>query len=510
MVRPRHPPAVKGDAFWRTAALHEYGEVLVAIAVVTVVGWFIPIGYEAFGHVYILVVIALSLRVGRGPVLAAAILSAVVWNFVFIPPRLSFSVLEFEDSVILGTYFVVALIGGQLTARVRAQQRHEQARERRATALFHLTRALAAARTLDDAVEAALRQSSELFGAPTALLLLGETGELAPHGAGTFGMGRESRMLADTAVREGCTTGRWSPAFPAQEGVYVPMRRAEHRLGVFAIGFSPEAPAPTPAQWDLIHGFAGQIALLLERERLRASSEREKLVAESDRLHRTLLDSVSHELKTPLSVLRSAAEKIASSDEQKRGLLVREICTATSRLDHLVANLLNQTRLESGALQVQLDWCDVRDIVAAARRAIGDALAGRICKLEIPDDIPLWRGDAALLEQAVANLLLNAARHTPPGSPISIVAARDRAANRVTLAVSDRGQGIPRDLRDHLFQKFKRANTAHAGGVGLGLSIVRGFMQAQGGDVIADDNPGGGARFSVYLPHAAAGKVPGG
>jgi two-component system sensor histidine kinase KdpD len=289
------------------------------------------------------------------------------------------------------------------------------------------------------------------------------------------------------------------------------MLRADQVLGVFAVRLPAELTDLPPVQRDLIEGFAAQIALLVEREHLRAASEREKLFAESDRLHRTLLDSVSHELKTPLAVLRSAGAKLDTDDRRKRAGLAVEIRTATSRLDHLVANLLNQTRLESGGLKPELDWCDVRDIVNAGRRLVGDALDGRPFKMEIPADMPLFLTDAPLMEQVLANLLLNAALHTPAGSPIRVGAGLEQRVGqppRIFISVADRGPGIPAELRENLFQKFRRGAAARAGGLGLGLSIVRGFVLSQGGEVMARDNPEGGACFTVYLPYSVHGNVP--
>ncbi len=488
--------------------LREYLEVLAVIAAVTVAGSFAPFTYHALGHVYLLVVIALCLRVGRGPVLFAAIVSAVVWNYVFIPPHLSFSVLDFDDALLLGIYFVVALTAGQLTARIRSQQREEQQREQRATALFHLTRAMAGARTLDEAVDAALRQADELFSARTAALLAGEKGGLAAHPAGSFHLRDKERRVAEWVWRNGREAGRFTEVSATAAGLHLPMLRAGVCLGVFAVCLPPEAALTTTEQRELLEGFAAQIALLVEREQLRAAGEREKLLAESNRLHRTLLDSVSHELRTPLAVLRSAAENLGGDDGARRASLVAEIRMATSRLDHLVANLLDQTRLESGAVQPQPDWCDVRDLISAARRGLGEALAGRPLKTEIPDDMPLFMADAPLMEHVLANLLLNGVRHTPAGSPLTITAGLDDGSGRVFIAVADRGPGIPAEMREHVFHKFCRGSEARAGGLGLGLSIVRGFVLAQGGEVVADDNPGGGARFTVYLPHMLHGTVP--
>jgi two-component system sensor histidine kinase KdpD len=270
-----------------------------------------------------------------------------------------------------------------------------------------------------------------------------------------------------------------------------------------------EVTALAGAQHELMEAFAAQIALLVEREQLRAASEREKFFKESDRLHRTLLDSVSHELKTPLAVLRSTAEKWETDDRKKRAALTAEMRAATNRLDHLVANLLNQTRLEAGDLRPQLDWCDVRDILGAARRAVGEALAGHPLKIDLPPELPLFLADAPLMEQVVANLLLNAAQHTPAGSPIIVCAGVDHAATRVFISIIDQGPGVPPELLDHLFQKFRRGAGARAGGLGLGLSIVKGFMLAQEGGVVVTNRAEGGAVFTIYLPYHEPGGIPG-
>jgi len=335
-------------------SVREYAEVVGVITAVTVAGRFVPLSYTALGDIYLLAVIALSLRVGRWQVLFAAVVSALAWDYFYVSPRMSFAVLRFDDVLLLGTYFVVAIIAGQLTTYIR------------------------------------------------------------------------------------------------------------------------------------------------EHEKLYAASE----------LHRTLLDSVSHELKTPLSVLRSAAEQLDTDDAGKRSSLRAEIITATSRLDHLVANLLNQTKLESGALQPQLDWCDARDIINAARRAVGDTLEGRPFRTEIPSDMPLFMADPAMMEQAVSNLLINAVRHTPAGTPILVRTGVELRSDWVYIMVADRGPGLPPELRDSVFQKFRRGNAAHAGGLGLGLSIVRGFAVAHGGTVVAKPNPGGGACFTIYLRYGPHGSVP--
>jgi len=287
----------------------------------------------------------------------------------------------------------------------------------------------------------------------------------------------------------------------------VPLVREEAALGVLVVRVPPETTL-TLAQRDLVENFAAQLALHVEREQLHAASEREKLLAESEKLHRTLLDGVSHELKTPLAVLNAAAESLATANDTTRTTLAIEITTATRRLNRLVNNLLDQTRLESGALKPKLDWCDTHDLVNAAVEGVRDSLVAHPLEIAIPDDMPLFRADTALMEQVIANLLLNAAHHTPANTPIFLAAGVELDRTRVFLTVADRGPGLPATMREHLFKKFQRGDAARAGGLGLGLSIIRGFVVAQGGEIVAGENPGGGAVFTIYLPFTPHGNVP--
>ncbi|HZZ58712.1 MAG TPA: ATP-binding protein, partial [Opitutaceae bacterium] len=463
---------------------------------------------QAIGMIYLLAVVLLSLRVKRGPIILAGALSALTWNFIFIPPIFTFYIGRLDDGILFGTYFVVALIAGQLNARLQAQQRNERLREERATALFQLTRALSAAGTLDEGVFAALRQADTLFGARTALLQ-GEdpASGLTPHFAGSFTLSEKERSVSDWAWRNRRNAGRFTETLPSAEGFHVPLLREGRALGVLVICV-PANETLSLAQRDLIESFAAQLALLLEREQLRSAGEREKILAESEKLHRTLLDSVSHELKTPLAVLGGAAESLPTNPDTPEGRAANEIRTATRRLNRLVSNLLDQTRLESGALKPRLDWCDPHDLLNSALEAARDALADHPFDTNVPDDMPLFRADAALMEQVLANLLVNAAQHTPSGTPIFLAAGVDHGRERVFFTVADRGPGFPPAMRERLFQKFQRGDEARAGGLGLGLSIIRGFAVAQGGEVVAGENPGGGAVFTVYLPYTPHGAVP--
>jgi two-component system sensor histidine kinase KdpD len=487
----------------------EYGIAVGTVAAITAAAWLLPVNYYlAVGLVFLLAVITLSLRVGRWPVLTAGVLSALCWNFFFIPPRYTFIISKAEDFILFATYFVVALVAGQLTARIRVQAANERLREERATALLQLTRALAEAKTLDEAAFAALRQVDELFGAQTALFLTDEAGgHFHSHFASSFAPDDKETSVAEWVLRNRRNAGRFTDTLPASSAYYTALSRGDRAIGVLGVQLPAEATLNL-AQRDLLEAFARQLALIVEREDLRASSEREKLLAESEKLHRALLDSVSHELRTPLAVITAAAENLSQAPAGSREPLVTEIRTAARRLNRLVGNLLDQTRLESGVLRPHLDWHDARDLVNAALEETRDALAGHPLTVAVAEALPPVMADQALLVQALANLLLNAAQHTPAGCRVAVSVDHERNGKRIAFVVADGGPGLPAPMRDKLFQKFARGDTARAGGLGLGLPIVRGFIAAQGGELIADENPGGGARFTIYLPHTPVQNVP--
>lgn len=516
---PPTPPPVSHRAFDRGATLigwrplsewlrdgashwREYALVAVAVCVLTLIGVPLPEEYyQGLGFIYLLVVILLSLRIHRGAALFAGVLSVAVWDYVFIPPRWDFAIDKLSDALLLGPYFVVAIVLSQVTVWIREQAREEHASEQRATTLFHLTRLLAAARTLDEAAANSLRQLELQLGGQTALALFrNDGGPLALHPASAFAFDEKESAAVESALRLRRPAGRGAGTRSDCEGYYFPLLREERVLGVLGILLPEHAMLP-PRQRELIEVFVGQLALIVEREHLRAASEREKLLAESAKLHRTLLESVSHELRTPLAVITSALENLRDADSALRVNLFEEARTATRRLNRLVGNLLDQTRLDSGAVKPRLNWCDARDIVNAALDNAREALDGHPLAITVPLDFPLVRADFALTEHALSNLLFNAAQHTPSRTPIAVTAGIEDGDARVYFKVADRGPGIPAASRERLFQKFTRGEAARSGGLGLGLALVRGFITAQGGEVVLGDNPGGGATITLYLPH---------
>jgi two-component system sensor histidine kinase KdpD len=450
------------------------------------------------GLVFLTAVVVLGLFLGRGPVFLAGTLSALAWNYFFLPPRFTFIIRSTEDGILFGLYFVVAIVLGQLVTRIRTQEKAERQREERAIALYQLTRELAQAGTRDEVVWQLLGEITRVFRATAAVVLPG-SGGLGSHPDGSLVLTEKELHVAEWAFLHRQAAGKFTDNLPGSEALHLPLATERAVLGVLSVGL-PERTL-TVAQRDLLEAYVRQAALVLDRVALRGAAEQSKLIAESERLSKALLDSISHELRTPLAAITSAASTLAGppdASSQLRRAMTAEIQEAAARLNRLVGNLLDVTRLESGRVQAKLDWCDVGDVVQATVRSLERELSDRAVTIEVADGLALTRLDFILMQQALSNLILNAAVHTPRGTPILVQARREQ--NDLVLIVADHGPGLPEELLPRIFEKFIRAPDAKVGGSGLGLAIVKGFVEAQGGRITAQNRPGGGAMFAIHVP----------
>ena len=501
VVRADKAGTAVGHSVWRPplrSNLNQYALALSVVAGTALLNLLLErlSGPRVPGLVFLMVVVLLALFVGRGPVLLAGALSALVWNFFFLPPRLTFTIAGAEDAILFGAYFVVAVVLGQLVARIRAQSEAERRREARATALYELMRDLAEANTRDEVVWQLVAQVMRVFHAPAAFCLPAGN-RLAAHPDSTLTLSEKELGVAQWAFDRRKAAGRFTDNLPGATAMHLPLATERKTLGVLAVSL-PAKTLPL-AQRDLLNTFARQAALVLDRAELRAAAAQAQLVAESEKLSRALLDSISHELRTPLAASTSAAAALAETDSPSlRQTLLGEIQTANARLDRIVGNLLDMARLEASKVQPRLDWHDTRDLVQTTLRELHRELAGHPVATELPAEPLLARMDFSLLQHALANLLLNAAVHTPPGTPITVRAQRD--GERLSLSVADRGPGIPAEALPRVFDKFFRAAKVPAGGSGLGLTITKGLVEAHGGSISAANQPGGGAVFTIQLP----------
>ncbi len=460
------------------------------------------IGYQAVSLILLCTVLLLSLAVGRGPILLAATTSALVWDYFFIPPQFTLHISRIEDVLTFFLYFFISLVTGTLTARIKTQQKVVRQREERAMALYTLSRELAETVGGHDVVQAAIRNIERVFTADVAVFLPDATGRIV-NTARSGGAAHDDKEISVAAwvYSSGKKAGRFTTTLPFAQAQHYPLSAPRGTIGVVAVRTHNDTRF-IPEQETLLETFLSQTASAIEREQLNETARKTLVVVESERLYKTLLNSISHELKTPLAAILGASdsllEKNIASSTAARTALAVEIHNAAERLHRLVENMLDMTRIESGRIQLRSDWSDIGDLVSVVLKRLKDELAPYRVAVSIPDGFPFIRFDFVLIEQALANILHNATVYTPPGSAIAIE-ARIKGANCI-LTITDNGPGLPPESVEHLFDKFYRAPGAAAGGTGLGLSIARGFVEAHGGYIFAENAPEGGARFVIQLP----------
>jgi two-component system sensor histidine kinase KdpD len=510
-ARPQLAARVSGAAPWRDTQtrvpLERYAWALATTAVCT------GISFAMFAHfelvnlamVYLLGVVIAGLRFGRGPSVLTSVANVVVFDFCFVPPRFSLAVSDAQYLFTFAVMLTVALVIANLMASVRQQTRVAGARERRTALLYAMSRELAATRGQSSMAEVAVRHVAEVFQCRAVVLLPDATGALQrPRDAPL----EQSFRGADLAVAQWVTdhgqrAGLGSDTLAAAPGLYVPLGDERRALGVLAVLPTNPRRVLLPEQRHLLETFASQVGLALERARLAEGAEAARVAAEGESVRNTLLASISHDLRTPLSVIAGAssalAERGAALDEPTRARLARSIEIKAREMSDLVSNVLDLTRFEAGKIELRRDWQTLDDLVGAALESVGERLAGHPVEVALRADLPPVHVDATLIVQVLANLLDNAVKYTPAGTRIRISAVPDGGFVRVS--VDDEGPGLPQGDPARLFDKFQRGHDEGAVvGVGLGLAICRAIVRAHGGDIEAGSRPGGGARFEFTLP----------
>jgi two-component system sensor histidine kinase KdpD len=458
--------------------------------------------------VYLLGVVLAASRLGRGPSILASVLSVAAFDFFFVPPSLTFAVSDTEYVVTFAVMLVVAIVISTLTTRIRAQAEASRQRERRTATLYAMTRDLVRQQELDELLRASARHIAEVFGIRVAVLLPGPDGQLVCR-AGDLAAGPADPSelgVARWVQEHGQRAGRGSATLPGARALYLPLAAARGTVGVLGIEPPPGGALATPEQLHLLETFAAQTALAIERVALVDEAQQARLRSETERLRNSLLSAVSHDLRTPLATITGSAsalvEQEARLDAAARRELAQAIQEEADRLNRLVHNLLEMTRLESGGVRVRKDWHPLEEVVGSALARVEKRLGERRVDIDLPPELPLVPLDPLLIEQVLINLLDNAIKYTPEGSPIDISAAvEDRA---VGVTVADRGPGFAPGEEAQIFEKFYRGQDAGTRtGAGLGLAISRGIVEAHGGRITAEPRAGGGAVFRFTLPLAA-------
>lgn len=492
--------------FQRTSAWGSYGLGVLFVAGCTVVDWlmFPYFGVANLVMVYLIGVVVVASRYGTGPSILASVLSVAAFDFFFVPPYLSFSVSDIQYVLTFIVMLAVALVISGLTVRIKRQADASRQRERRTAVLYAMSRDLATRRKIADLTAVASQHLRDVFDSQVAVFLPDPSGRLVLQHTEElfFEFDPKEAGVAQWVHEHSQRAGLGSDTLPGAGALYWPLLGTQGSIGVLAIRPSQPGRLFDPEQLHLLETLANQMALAIERARLAKESHQAQVRAETERLRNAILSSVSHDLRTPLATITGAASSLldssAGTDSSSRRELIQAIYTEANRLDRLVRNLLDMTRLEAGAVQLRKEFHPLEEVVGAALTRLGSRLQGHQIKTEFPADLPLVLLDGVLIEQVMLNLLENAIKYAPPGSTIDLSATASE--KEILIEIADRGPGLPPGDEERIFDKFYRAGPAQEGGVGLGLTICRGIVQAHGGRIWAENRSGDGAVFRFTLP----------
>ncbi len=452
---------------------------------------------------FLLGVVLVALKFGRGPAALAAFLNVAAFDYFFVAPRLSFNVSDAQYLVTFAVMLIVGLLTGQLTAGLRFQARISSSRERRAQSLFELTRDLSAALMSVQVCELGEAAVQRNFGGQALVLITDADDQLVPPASAPQDF---DASVADWAFRNEQPAGLATSTLAAQAWHYIPLKAPMRVRGVLALKPAQPRWLLIPEQLQQLDTLARQIAIAQERVHYVEIAQQALVQMESERLRNTLLAAISHDVRTPLTALIGLAESLQRSVPTLQGAQAEAALAMTQQarqLSALVTNLLDMARLQQGGVRLRSDWQSVEEVVGSAIRAAQHALAGMAVQTDVPAGLPLVEFDAVLMERVLVNLLENAAKYG--AAPIELGARATTDA--LVLTVRDHGTGLPAKLAGHedaLFDKFTRGETESATpGVGLGLAICKAVIEAHRGSIHAANAVGGGAEFRITLPRRA-------
>jgi len=498
-ARDRFRDKVSMPAF--TSSVRQYLITTFLVIMTTVVCYPVRdyLGYQVISFLMLFLVAILALFYGKGPILIASTLCALIWDYFFIPPQFTMHIEKPEDVMMLIMFFIIALLNGILTSRIRHQQNKIKIREERTDALYQLTRELSMKSGLQDVTQTATKHIRKYFNLECAIILKNELDQLdtRPCCETKISLTENDLSIANWVFKHSSKAGKHTNTLPSGKNTFYPLTGINESIGVMAIEHEKDFTQGEEQFWD---AFISQISGKYEREFLRIAARKTIIISESEKLYKTLFNSISHELQIPVATIIGASDALLSENypEQTRQKLYSEISIASIRLNRLIENLLNMSRLESGRISPRLDWCDIHDLANKVTESLKQELEAFRFFVDVDSNMPLVYIDFGLMERALHNLVLNATQNAPHGSEIKMIFFSDH--DLLTIQVMDRGPGFPPSELPSLFEKFYRGKDAKAGGTGLGLSIVKGFIEAHKGTITAENRPDGGALFTIKIP----------
>ena len=445
---------------------------------------------------------ALFLRAGG--TLLLALVTGMSWNFFFTEPLFTFRIDSSSDVAMFAALTIAALSLGYFSNRLHRRERAISRQQKHYARLLEINTILTGSHDTEETVTRCISSVTALFQFPCAILLRDDADQrlLPPHPASTLSLGDKERGVAEWTFGKKQPAGKGTGTLAEAAAMHLPLQGRALVMGVLSV--DPGDRTMPLAERDQLASVAAQLGLALERNHLLRAIHRAEFLERGDQLRRSLLDHVSHELRTPVAIISTAIDALAAAAPSEA--LLTEMRQARTRLRRVVDQLVESARVESGAVSPRPEWCDLLDVLETAHERTADMLENHPLNIIIPTGTPpiVWI-DGELLLTALGNLLANAAHHTPPGTAIHLHAAISEAAT-LEIKVRDDGPGLENPTR--VFDRFHRGNSSRPGGLGLGLSIVRGLARGLGGDALADNPPGGGAEFTLRLPVRTATEIP--
>jgi two-component system sensor histidine kinase KdpD len=455
--------------------------------------------------IYLLTVVIISSFLPRGPALFSSLFSVAAFAFFFVPEYYSFQVANTEYSITLVVMLLVSLLVSGLTARIRHQARVSRQQERQTVALFEMSQNLTAMDSLGELLKVAAGQISRIFDCRVSLLMPGSEGKLEIRAGHPYDdeYGKEGQV-ARWVFRHGHLAGAGTDTLNAVKGIYLPLIASQNLIGVLRLETEQPDRILEADSLRLLEALGSQVGLAIERENLSRQAQAAQLQIEAEQMRNALLSSVSHDLRTPLTVIAGSASSLVEGektlDPATKQELALSIYEEARRLDRLVHNLLEMSRLQSGQAMLTKEWHVLEEVLGCALAQLDPQLHDHPLHISLPTDLPLVQIDALLMERVIINLLENSLKYTPQGTPLEISGRiQDQ---EILVAVADRGPGLPAGEEERIFEKFYQVSPGSARGAGLGLTICRSIIEAHGGRIWAANRPDGGAVFSFTIPLA--------
>ncbi|MGH9867680.1 MAG: DUF4118 domain-containing protein [Candidatus Polarisedimenticolia bacterium] len=487
--------------------MREYVWAAVTVSLSTALCWlvlpFLTLADQAM--IYLLGVLFVASRFSRGPALAASLASVAALDFFFVLPYFTFAVSDIRYVITFAVMLLTGVLVAHLTWRVRQQADSASQREQRTAVLYMMSRSFAFRSGAADIAEAAARHVEVLYETEACVLVPDAGGKLVVRGgeAARITGSERSMAVARWVLEHGQPAGHGTDTLPDADGMFFPLSGRRGTMGVLALALGKAAPPLAPSQRQLLEVFVNQAALALERALLAEEAERAQVATETERMRSALLSSVSHDLRTPLAAVTGAATSLLQEEPhlspRDRRELLETIREEADRLNRIVRNLLEITRLESGTLAIRKEWYPLEEVVGSTLARLEPHLSGRDVRVDLPETLLQAPLDPVLAELVLLNLLENVAKHTPAGTPVEISASA--TDDEVQVEVKDRGPGIPAGEEEKIFERFYRSpGSERIAGAGLGLAVCRAAVAAHGGRIWAANREGGGMVFSFTLP----------